>query len=328
MPLVIGGGVVGIVLIGLLIFLGIRAFGGDDEPQTNPTTSQEPSGNQSSSGGNNNGELGNASGQAKSATEKLQSGGFGCSDLFNTGQGAQRGCFKYDGAAQAEAVFQFQSDGTVIGVRLESQNEDNINNAGVVFDQALQALGNDTFGGSEVKKIQDAVKTGQKTQKVGTTWGEFELRNDGDTLQLSGGKSGADSFDVPAKMFDTTEPQLTAALKAKGYVCTSSCSKQVGKYGSQRVYFYGSQGEGIKQVEMSASGDPADVKKALPAAMNDTFGVLKGADAGPLKSYIQAHSDGKSYASYVAGWKVEIAGNSSDDYASQRVTITYETFFV
>jgi len=79
---------------------------------------------------------------------------------------------------------------------------------------------------------------------------------------------------------------------------------------------------------MSASGDPADVKKALPAAVNDAFGVLKGGDVAALKSYVQAHSDGKSYASYVAGWRVEITGSASDDYAQQRINISYETFFV
>ncbi|MEV5962119.1 hypothetical protein AB0L70_10165 [Kribbella sp. NPDC051952] len=322
----IGGGVVGIVLIGLLVFLGIHAFGGDDKPESNPTTS-EPTGNQTTGGGDN-GQLGNATGQAKTATEKLQGAGFGCSDLFNTSQGAHRGCFKYAGATEAEAIFQFQPDGTIIGVKLSSQDEDNVNNAKVTFDQALQAIGNDTFGGDQVKKIQDAVNNGQKSQKVGSSWGEFQLRNDGDTYALSGGKSGSDSFDLPKQTFDTTAAQLTAALKAKNYVCTSSCSKQVAKFDSQRVYFYASEGEGIKNLTISASGDPANVKKALPVAVNDAFGVLKGGDAAAVKSYIQAHNDGKSYASYVAGWRIEITGNNSDDYASQEIDISYESFYV
>jgi hypothetical protein len=329
MPLVIGGGVVGIVLIGLLIFLGVRALGGDDEPEAGPTTTQssEPTGSPTN-GGDNGGSLGNATGQAKTATEKLQADGYQCSDLFNTGQGAHRGCFKYDGPTEAEAIFQFQPDGTIIGVLLQSQNEDNVNNAEVTFDAALQALGNDTFGGSEVKKVQDAVKTGQKSQKVGSTWGEFKLRNNGDELQLSGGKSGSDSFDLPRKSFDTTEDQLVAALKTKKYVCTSSCSKPVGKYGSQRVYSYGSKGEGIRSLEMSASGDPEDVKAALPAAVNDAFAAMRGADVAALKSYVQAHSDGKSYAAYVAGWRVEILANNEDSYSSSRISIRYETFYV
>jgi hypothetical protein len=117
-------------------------------------------------------------------------------------------------------------------------------------------------------------------------------------------------------------------LKTKKYVCTSSCTKQVGKYGNQRVYFYGSDGDGINQIEMSAYGDPADVKKALPAATNDAFGVLKGGDAAKVKAYIQAHSDGKPYASYVAGWRVQISGSTSDDYASQQINIKYESFYV
>ncbi|MEV0286043.1 MULTISPECIES: hypothetical protein [unclassified Kribbella] len=328
MPLLIGGGVVGIVLIGLLVFLGIKALGGDDEPEANPTTSQtgEPTGNPSNGG--DNGSLGNATGQAKNATEKLQGQGFQCSDLFNTGQGAHRGCFKYDGPTEAEAVFQFSPDGTIIGVLVKSENEDNVNNAKVTFDAALQAIGNDTFGGGEVKKIQDAVGTGQKSQKVGSTWGEFELRNDGDQVQLSGGKSGSDSFDLPRKSFSTTEDQLIAALKAKKYVCTSSCSKQVGKYGSQRIYSYASKGEGIRSLEMSSSGDPEDVKQALPAAVNDAFGALKGEDIAALKAFVQAHSDGKSYASYVAGWRVEIIANNEDSYSSSRISISYETFYV
>ena len=254
--------------------------------------------------------------------------GYGCSDLFNTAQGAHRGCFKYEGATEAEAVFQFQSDGTIIGVQLTSQNEDNVNNAAVTFDAELQALGNDTFGGDQVKQIQNAVKNGQKSQKVGSTWGEFQLRNDGDTVELSGGKSGWTRSTCRRRPSTRPSRRWHAALKAKQYVCTSSCSKQVGKYGSQRVYFYASEGEGIKQIEMSASGDPADVKKALPAAVNDAFGALKGGDIAALKSYIQSHSDGKSYASYVAGWRVEITGNATDDYASQRINISYETFFV
>jgi hypothetical protein len=328
MPLLIGGGVVGIVLIGLLVFLGVKALGGDDEPVSNPTTSQsgEPTGNPTNGG--DNGTLGNASGQAKTATEKLQSSGFQCSDLFNSGQGAHRGCFKYDGPTEVEAIFQFQTDGTIIGVLLTSQNEDNVNNAAVTFDAALQAIGNDTFGGDQVKKIQDAVKTGQKEQKVGSTWGEFKLQNDGDELQLAGGKSGSDSFDLPRKSFDTTEDQLIAALKAKKYVCTTSCSKQVGKYGSQRVYSYASKGEGIRSLEMSASGDPEDVKTALPAAVNDAFGALKGADVAALKSYVQAHNDGKSYAAYVAGWRIEIIANNEDSYSSSRISVRYETFYV
>lgn len=330
LPLLIGGGVIGIVVIGLLIFLGVRAFGGDDKPEANPTTgqSQQPSPNQTTGDGGDSGSLGNASGQAKTATDKLRGIGYQCSDLFNTGQGAHRGCFKYDGATEAEAIFQFQPDGTIIGVLLKSLNEDNVNNAGVTFDAELQAIGNGTFGGSEVKKIQDAVKTGQKSQKVGSSWGEFQLRNDGDELRLTGGKSGSDSFDLPRKTFETTEAQLVNALRAKRYTCTSSCSKQVGKYGTQRVYSYASEGEGVKTVEISASGDPSDVKTALPAAVSDAFAALKGADVSALKSYVETHKDGKSYAAYVAGWRVEITGTIHDDYASQRISISYESFYV
>ncbi len=341
MPLFIGGGVVGVVLIGLLVFLGVKALGGDDKKEAdNPpaTTSTQPTDaptdGASTPGGDQttaptNGELGNATGQAKTATEKLQAAGFGCSDLFNGPQGAHRGCFKYDGAKSAEVIFQFQSDGTIIGVKIRSEDNDNVNNAAVTFDAALQAIGNDTFGGSEVAKVQQAVKTGQKRTKVGSTWGEFELTNYGDDLQMSGGKSGSDSFEMPRKQFQITEAQLNAALKAKKYTCTSLCKKTVGKYGSQLIDGYGSSNGGLSSFDIRVSGDPNDVKAAMPGAIADGFGILKGPDVEALKSYVTSHSDGKSYAGYVSGWRVEITGDTSDsDYGSRTVSIRYESFYV
>lgn len=190
MPLFVGGGLIAVVLVGLLIFLGVKTLGGDDEPisQPNPTTQPtnqptgDPTGNPTGEPtgeptGGPSGELGNATGQAKAATDKLLAAGYQCSDLFNGAQGAHRGCFKYDGATSAEVVYQFQPDGSIIGVLIKSEDSDNVNNAQVTFDAGLQAIGNDSFGGSEVAKIQQAVKTGQKSQKVGSSWGEFQLSN-------------------------------------------------------------------------------------------------------------------------------------------------------
>ena len=329
---------IGVVVIGLLVFLGVRAIGGDDDPVADPTTassqpSSQPSGDASTSPGTDpsaeppSTNLGNATGQAKTATDKLQAAGFQCSDLFNTPQGAHRGCFKYAGATEAEVVFQFQADGTIIGVLVRSDDSDNVNNAAVTFDAALQAVGNDTFGGSEVAKIQAAVKTGQKTGKVGSTWGEFALRNDGDALRLSGGKSGSDSLELPRKEFETTEAALTTALKAKGYECTSSCRKTIGEYGSQRIFGIGIR-SGIRSLSISASGGPAEVKGAMPAATADAFAAVKGNDVAALKAWVAAHADGKSYAGYVNGWRVEITGNGSENYSSRTIDISYESFYV
>ncbi|MEU0095192.1 hypothetical protein [Kribbella sp. NPDC006257] len=336
MPLFIGGGVIGVVLIGLLVFLGIKALGGDDKKEADPlpTNNTQPTDAPTTPDGDPTqappaGQLGNATGQAKTATDKLQGAGFQCSDLFNGPQGAHRGCFKYDGPKTAEVVFQFQSDGTIIGVRIRSYDSDNVNNAGVTFDQALQAIGNDAFGGSEVAKVQQAVKTGQKNQKVGSTWGEFRLSNYGGDLSLSGGKSGSDSFEMPRKKFDITEAQLNAALKAKKYACTSLCKKTVGKYGSQLIDGYGSSSGGLSSFDIRVSGEGDDIKAAMPGAIADGFGVLKGPDVAALKDYVSSHSDGKSYAGYVSGWRVEITGNDTDsDYGSRSISIRSENFYV
>ncbi|HEY3557295.1 MAG TPA: hypothetical protein VGL05_07525 [Kribbella sp.] len=335
MPLVIGGGVVGIVLIGLLVFLGVRAFGGDDTPESKPTTGQSTGGGNPTSstspstggGPGSGGELGNATGQAKGITDKLQGMGFGCSDLFNTGQGAHRGCFKYEGSRHAEAIIQFKSDGSILAVRVETSDDDNNNNAQVAFGQVLQAVGNDTFGGTAVTKVQDAVKTGQRSEEVTTDWGEFQLSNSGSSLRLSGHKSGEESLDVPDQTFDTTAAQMTAALKAKSYVCTTSCRKDVGKYGNQRVFFYASDNKGIKDIEISVSADASAVKSTMKTVTGDAFGVLKGGNGAAVKAYIEAHNDGKQYAAYVGGWMVEIDGDTSGSYGSQRVSIEAATFY-
>jgi len=344
MPLFIGGGVVALILVGLLIFLGVRALGGDDETTTpqpsNPTQpsgepsgqpsgepSGQPSGEPSGAPSNPGGGLGNATGQAKTATEKMQAAGFQCSDLFNGAEGAHRGCFKFEEVTQAETIFQFQPDGTIIGVLIRSRNSENVNNAAVTFDAALQAIGNDTFGGSEVAKIQQAVKTGQKNSKVGSTWGEFNLLNSGDSVQISGGKSGSDSYDLPRKQFQTTEAQLNATLAAKQYKCTSSCRKTLGKYGSQSVFAIGGDG-GIRSIEFRASGDPNEVKAAMPVVVADGMAALKGADVAAIKAFIDSHKDGKPYAAYVAGWRVQATSRGSEDYSSQSIEIRYESYYV
>lgn len=338
--MVVGGGLIGLVLIALVVFLGVRALGGDDDTTTAPSpppTSQptdqpsgEPTGQPSGepSGEPNPGAgLGKATGQAKTATDKLQAAGYQCSDLFNGAEGAHRGCFKFDAVSQAEALFQFQADGTIIGVLIRARDSENVKNAGVTFDAALQAIGNDTFGGSEVAKIQAEVKTGQKDAKIGSTWGEFNLLNSGETVQISGGKSGADSFDLPRKEFQTTEAQLSAALKAKQYTCSTSCRKDLGKSGSQRVFGIGGN-SGIRILEIEASGDPAEVKAALPVAVGDALAAVKGTDVAAIKAFLDAHQDGKPYAAYVAGWRIQQTGSGDDDYSSQSINIKYESYYV
>jgi hypothetical protein len=311
--LVVGGGLIGLVVIALVVFLGVHALGGDDKTTTNPSTQPtRPA----------------PGGQAQGTTDRLQSAGFQCSDLFNGAQGAHRGCFKFDEVSQAEVIFQFQSDGTIISTLIRSVNRENVNNAAVSFDAALQAIGNDTFGGSEVAKIQAAVKTGQKDAKVDSTWGDFNLFNNGDSVQVSGSKSGMESFDLPTKEFPTTVEQMIAALKAKQYACTLACRKDLGRSGSQRIFPLGGSSKAIRSLDIEASGGPAEVKAALPVAIADAMATLKGPDVAALKTFLDAHTDGKPYAAYVAGWRVQQTGTTNDDYSSQAISIKYESYYV
>ncbi|TDD44758.1 hypothetical protein E1263_40085 [Kribbella antibiotica] len=325
----IGGGVAAILVIVLVIVLVVRGLGGDDKPTANdPGTSQPTGGTSEPTGGTTTGggDVKPATGQAQNVSTKLEAIGYQCSDLFSTDAGSHRGCFKYEGATEADAVFQSTKDGTIISLQLKSSDDENVNNAGVTFDAALQALGNDTFGGSEVKKVQEAVKTGQKSEKIGTTWGEFQLSNNG-TLRLSGHKSGEESFRIPDQTFQTTEAQLKSALGAKGYDCKSTCSKKIGDFGSQRIYGYGGSSGGLRSVELSLTGREGDVKAAWPSLVGDAFGTLKGTDTAKLREFVEKHNDGKPSVAYVAGWRVEVSPNDRDDYLSRRISIGRELYY-
>ena len=196
LPLVIGGGVVGIVLIGLLVFLGIQAFGGDDEPESEPDhrPSSRPANHEPTAATTTA-----ATATASSATRPVRRRRRprSCRASATVQRPVQHRAGRAPRLLQVRRRHRGRGDLPVPAGRhdhrrglLTSQNEDNVNNAAVTFDAALQAIGNDTFGGSEVKKVQDAVKTGQKSQKVGSTWGEFQLRNDGDTCSCPAASPG------------------------------------------------------------------------------------------------------------------------------------------
>jgi hypothetical protein len=344
--IIIGGAVVGVLVLGLLVFLGVRALGGDDEPTAEPSQSQpsgdptgdpsadpsadpssRPSGDPSSKPSSG---VGESTGQAKAATDKLVSLGYQCSDLFNGPQGAHRGCFKNADATEGEAVFQFSPNGDVIGMQLRAYDGDNVNNAKKAFDEALQALGGQAFGG-DVAKVQAAVNTGQKSSEVATGWGELRLSNSGDSLRLSGGKSGADSLEVPRKQFDNSEAEIQAALKAKGYDCTSFCKK--GGFGTGRasayVHAFGSSGSGVRSVMVNVSGDADAAKTQFTSSVGDMFGIVKGPDVQGLQAWVKANGDGKAHISYVNGWRVEInVRGSGGTYTSIELEVKAESYYV
>jgi hypothetical protein len=218
----------------------------------------------------------------------------------------------------------------VIGMQLRAYDGDNVNNAKKAFDEVLQALGGQAFGG-DVAKVQAAVNTGQKSSEVATGWGELRLSNSGDSLRLSGGKSGADSLEVPRKLFDNSEAEIQAALKAKGYECTSFCKK--GGFGngqaSAYVHAFGSSGSGVRSVMVNVSGDADAAKTRFTSSVGDMFGIVKGPDVQGLQAWVKANGDGKAHISYVNGWRVEInVRGSGDTYTSIELEIKAESYYV
>jgi hypothetical protein len=331
---IIGGAVAGVLALALLIFLGVRALG-DDDQASDPGTSQssEPTGGRSgdptgapttqpSSG------IGNSTGQAKAATDALIGRGYECSDLFDTPQGGHRGCFKYAETSEAEALFQSSADGTLIGLQLRTYDSDNVNNAKTAFAHIVTAIGSQAFGG-EISKIQAAVTGGQKNAQVDTGWGEFRLTNSGDSLRLSGGKSGTDSLEVPRKQFDNTEADITSGLKSKGYTCPSYCKK--GGYPSKEASRYVSAfsiSGGVRSVTASVSGDANATETAFDSATADVFSILKGPDVAPLQAWVKSHLDGKSHSGYVNGWRVDVTYNGESSYQRIGLEIKTESFYV
>jgi hypothetical protein len=338
-----------------LVFLGIKAFGGDD-PVADPTPSRstEPTSGPSSeptsdptsgptsdptSGPTSTGTsgppaklqtgLGKSVGQAKAATTKLQAAGFRCGDLFNDARGGHRGCFRYTKSTEAEALFQFRADGTVIGISLRSYDTDNVLRAKQAFDQTLDALGSQVFA-SSLAKVKATVNTGDKRTEVGTDWGELRISNSGDTFRLSGGMAGADSFELPRKQFDSTEQEVRDALKAKGYDCDSYCKK--GAFGtgeaSTFVSMYGSSGEGVRTVSVRVSGNGPAVSSTFTTSVADAIGALRGADVNALQTWLKSVPPTGSLSAYVNGWRVDIKRINAASYPRYELELKYESFYV
>ena len=137
---------------------------------------------------------------------------------------------------------------------------------------------------------------------------------------------------MPRKQFEVTEAQLNAALKAKKYdvhLALQEVGRQVRLAGHRRLRQQERRPQHLRHPGLSGEG--ADVKAAMPGAIADGFGVLKGPDVEALKAYVSSHSDGKSYAGYVSGWRVEITGRNADsdsDYGAQSISIRSENFYV
>jgi len=196
-----------------------------------------------------------------------------------------------------------------------------------VFETALTGVGSEALGG-DLEKVKAAIKSGQKSSEVATGWGELRLSNSGDSLRLSGGKSGTDSMAVPRKQFESTEANVKAGLQGKGYECSTSCRKKLGDYGSQRVYTYGSEGSGIRTLEISVQADADDTKAAFPAAVADTFALAKGPDVTAIQAWMKSHSDGKSHVAYVSGWRVELLTRELSSSVVQELKIDNESYYV
>ncbi len=322
------------LVLGLLIVLGIRTFGDDEQAGNEPGTTQtsDPTAkptDQPTSQPTGQSSVGNSTGQAKTATDALTGAGYECSDLFNSPQGGHRGCFRDVGTSESEALFQFSPDGALIGLQLRTYDSDNVNNAKKSFDELVNALGKAAFSG-DVPKIENAVNGGQKSVEINSGWGEFRLSNNGDSLRLSGGKSGTDTLEVPRKEFDSSEADVEAALKAKGYTCTSYCKKggYPSKEASRYVSAFSTGSGGVRSVTASVSGDQGATKSGFDSVVTDTFGTLKGADAPALQAWVKSKLDGKSHSGYVNGWRVDLAYSGGDSYQRIELQIKTELFYV
>ena len=334
-------------MLALLVFLGVRALGGDDDntadpdPGTSQTTQPtgDPTGSPTSDPTGSptdqptapqTPEVGNSSGQAKQVTDALSAGGYECSDLFNTPQGGHRGCFKNVGTSQGEALFQFSPDGNVIGLQIRAYDTENVNNAKKSFTEIVNALGKAAFPG-DIQKINDAVNNGQKSVELTSDWGEYRLTNSGDNLRLSGGKTGTDTLEVPRKTFDSTEADFEGTLKTKGYTCTSYCKKggYPSKDASRYVSGFGSGNSGgLRSITASVSGDAGAAKTGFDSTVTDVFSSLKGADVPAIQAWVKSKMDGKAHSGYVNGWRVDVEYSGGDSYQRLELQIKTELFYV
>ncbi|MFF0344282.1 hypothetical protein [Kribbella sp. NPDC004875] len=313
----VGAGVAGLVvlvLIAVFLFVGHRS-----------DTSSAPVGrpNQAAVGGE-------TTGQAKDLTETLTAKGMECSVRFTVAQGGLAGCFSWadQGLTANEVVFQYQSDGTVIGINAKSVARDEKLNVPAA-KPLIDATGGAVFT-DDRSRVNDALAGIGSTREttVDGAWGKYKVRDGASGTTLVAAKTGAEPLMIPAIEATTSEATAAEALKQQGFSCGADdedCSRDFrGGKGKLTVRTTSLGAGGITYLLVSVADTSKDATKAANTEafsnlIGTSFGIVQGNGTDAVRKWVTDHQDGQSHTAYVGGWRVELQVNYGTPYGAPEV---------
>lgn len=291
-PFVVGGVVAGLLVVALVAAFAVRR---DSEPAAAEQLVL--------AGGVTAG--GSVSGQARTLADALVQRGLGCSVRFTGADGGQTGCFTFREAGRTtmEVVYQYQPDGTVIGLNIKVNAPDSTENAPV-----LRSLVNTVAPIVFPADMADVTSVLQAWAGwPDGSWGNYEIVSRGPRPSLSASKAGSKPIKVPVLHLDTPETGLADGLQTDGFACARDNESCRGKYAGKPGLTVQMSGPdtGITYLLASAAVG-GDSQKAFDELQTKIFGHLRGNAVEPLKQWLAGHLDGRSHIAYVAGWRVDL----------------------
>jgi hypothetical protein len=243
---------------------------------------------------------GRLSGQARTLADALAQRGLECSVRFAGANGGQTGCFafQYAGRTTVETVFQYQPDGSVIGLNIKVTGSGETGPALRTLVDTVAAI---VFP-ADLPTVTGVLERAYAGFPDGS-WGKYEIIGRGEKTSLSASKLNSTPIKVPVLHLDTTEPRLADALRADGFTCTGdneTCARQPGL----ALKFSGPDTGITYLVATAATG--ATTQKAFDELRAKVFGHLSGSAVQPVQDWVTQHLDGRSHTAYVAGWRVDL----------------------
>ena len=287
---------------------------------------------------------GTTTGQALELSAALTAKGLECTVRYTGNAGGQAGCFRWGdkGTTSSQVLFQYQPDGTVIGLNLKTVGQ----REGASFVElalAFQAVAPVVFAADQDKVAQAVANVGKvdDTSFEGS-WGKYHVRDGASGTTVSAAKSGAAQLAVPDIQMANPPAKLADAFSAQGFTCSATredCDSTF-REGKGRLSVLSSTvgTKGTLQLIIGADDTSRDAnseqtKKAFSDLVHLTLGLAGGNGLPAVDRWFDDQLDGDSHSAYVGGWRVDLVVKYGTPYgaaslaSNYRLTISADTLW-
>jgi hypothetical protein len=302
--LLVGGAAVVLVVVIALIAALLLLRNRSDDPPTERTSTG-----------------GVMTGEADRLADALTKRTMECSVRYTFTSGGVAGCFGEadKGETTREVRFQYQADGTVIGVNAKSWSRED-----ALATRALASLVKATGAIVFPKDASTADKALKAVKSVSTTgfdgsWGKYRAKDGIDGTTFAAGKNGVGPLTAPGVETTTTAKELADALKSKGlscdtgkWICTGNFRDGEGDLEIRPLSLGPKLDSGgitnlnISATDISKHATATATRQAFENLATTTLGMVRGDGLQDVARWIQQRLDGRSHTAYVGGWRVEL----------------------